>query len=556
MTVTYYGPGESKERFQHWIDNPPAAIAIDVETISITERMPIGFAIAFNAKEAIYFQVYPEVPRELELLQSIMCNPKVRKIAHNIVFDLGVLPMIPHLHNVDRSNIWDTNIAARYLGKIDTHLQYLAEEEQLPIEVTAVKDVLGSGKTMLDIPADVTADKCQRDARACFMLYEQYLPEIETRYKSSFDIDMKVIPLMIDMSQHTLRLDRQARSDLADKYADEVEFYKKQVRLFGVEKPGSNQQVGYILASRGNFLPFTKGKRQLSTSEANLEFLDDPMAAAVLGYRQSVKFKSTYLDPLADVDRFTTEYYLDTNVGRFNSRNRNIQNIPKAARHMILPDNRYFTSADYSQEHLYILAHMSGDREMLRIFKDGDDIHVATSERMHISRDLGKTLNYAIPYGATAKTISERARIKDLSSCNRLLDYWFRTYKGAADWIQYAQREGLRDGWTLPTLFGRRIKIQCEREDAMKRKAVNYPILGSDGEVIKRAIIMCSERGLAPPTLAITIHDSLVFDGYESIPLEETGKADIEARTELQAELEMIPGFRVPMEVKLSSTWI
>ncbi len=90
----------------------------------------------------------------------------------------------------------------------------------------------------------------------------------------------------------------------------------------------------------------------------------------------------------------------------------------------------------------------------------------------------------------------------------------------------------------------------------MKRKAVNYPILGSDGEVIKRAIIMSADRGLAPPTLAMTIHDSLVFDGDENIPLEETSKADTGPRTEFQAELEMIPGFRVPIEVKKTSRWV
>ncbi len=555
MPVTYYGPGPAKERFQHFIDNPPPVISLDVETVSLAERMPIGFAIAFSVDEAIYFQVYPDTPQELSLLKSILCNPKVRKVAHNAVFDFGVLPMIPYLENIDRSNIWDTNVAARWLGEADTVLQHLIEYYNLPIKVTAVKDILPAGKTMLDIPPNEVADKCQRDARACLMLYLEYIDTIEDKHLANFQVDMDVMPLMMDMSQHTLKLDRQVRNDLAGQYADEIEFYRRQVQSFGVENPGSNQQVGYMLASRGNFLPLTKGKRQLSTSEGNLVFLDDPMAAAVLGYRGKVKFKSTYLDPLAEIDRFATEYYLDTNVGRFNSRNRNIQNIPPDARGMILPDNRWFTTADYSQEHLYILAHMSGDRELLRIFENGEDVHVATAERMHITRDLGKVLNYAIPYGATAKTVSERAKIKDLSSCSRLLDYWFRTYQGAADFCLHAQREGIRDGWALPTLFGRRIKIQPESDDGMKRKAVNYPILGSDGEVIKRAIIMSADRGLAPPILAMTIHDSLVFDGDENIPLEETSKSDTGPRTEFQAELEMIPGFRVPIEVKKTSRW-
>ena len=160
MPITYYGSGNAKDRFQHFIDNPPEAIAVDVETVSIKERMPLGFAIAFSPDEAIYFQVYPEPPKELELLKSLMFNPAVCKIAHNMMFDMGVLPMIPHLEGFDRSNIWDTNVAARLLGRQITDLPYLAGTE-LSLEVTSAKEMLSGGKTMLDIDPTVLADKCQ-----------------------------------------------------------------------------------------------------------------------------------------------------------------------------------------------------------------------------------------------------------------------------------------------------------------------------------------------------------------------------------------------------------
>src|SRR4030042_3849993 len=109
MPVTYYGSGVAKERFQHFLDSPPEAIAIDVETISTKERIPLGFAIAFSPDEAIYFQVHPEIPRELELLKPLLFNPAVCKIYHYGLFDMGVLPMIPHLSGFDRSSIFDTN---------------------------------------------------------------------------------------------------------------------------------------------------------------------------------------------------------------------------------------------------------------------------------------------------------------------------------------------------------------------------------------------------------------------------------------------------------------
>lgn len=546
MPVYYYGSGTAKERFQHFLDHPPAAISIDVETISIKERMPLGFAIAFSPQEAFYFQVHPEPPRELELLKPLLFNPQVCKIAHNMLFDMSVLPMIPHLAGFDRSYIFDTNIAARLLGREETALYILAEE--VGMTATPVAAMLGGGKTMLDLDPMVVADKCQNDAKAAFALYLDYHPKIASQYAEYFKIEMEVIPILIDLSLRGLSIDQGARAVLEAKLEDEVEFYRRALEQYGIEKPGSTQQVGYMLGKRGNFLPMTRKKKQLSTSEANLEFLDDPMAAAVLGWRQKSKLLSTYISPIKNDDRFYTEYYLDTVVGRLNSRNRNIQNIPRECRHIFLPDSGYFTTGDYAQEHLYILMHFSQDRDMKRVYEEGymdGDIHKFTAHQIFGTvtpdrRRLAKTLNYAIIYGATSKTISEQAKIKDRHRCSQLLDGWFRAFPGAADWIRTVQRAGLRSGWAEPTLFGRHIRIPEENDDAMRRKAVNYPILGSDGEVIKRAIILCQHRGLGPPVMAATVHDSLTFDGDVQLPVE---------------ELEMIPTFRIPFEVKQTLKW-
>ena len=551
MTITYYGTGVAKERFQHFLDNPPAAISIDVETISIKERMPLGFAIAFSPDEAFYFQVHPEPPRELELLKPLLFNPQVCKVAHYALFDLSVLPMIPHLVGFDRSNLFDTNTAARLLGKELTALSILAPEVGMIAE--DAKSFMQRLKVtnMLDAPASEVANKCQQDAKAAFGLYLDYEPKIASQYAEYFKVEMEVIPILIDLSQRGLAIDQRARAELEVQLENDVGFYRKQLEQYGVEKPGSTQQVGYMLGKRGSFLKMTRSKKQLSTREADLEFLDDPMAAVVLGWRHKSKLLSTYISPIAGDDRFYTEYYLDTVVGRLNSRNRNIQNIPADCRHIFLPDNGCFTIGDYRMEHMYILAHMSQDRELLEVLYDPDrvksDIHQHTANKMRVPRPLAKTLNFAVAYGATARTISERAKIKDINRCGKLLDDWFRTYKGVADWVQSVQREGIRTGWAEPTLFGRRIHIPEEfnrwgglNTDGMKRKAVNYPILGSDGEVIKRAIILCNHKGLGPPIMATSVHDSISFDGDVELPIE---------------ELEMIPGFRIPFEVKTTMRW-
>ena len=547
MPVTYYGSGNAKERFQYWLDNPPKSLALDVETISIKERHPLGFAIAFSPTEAFYFQVHPEPPPELELLKPMLSSAMITKVAHNFMFDMSVFPLIPVIgDSIERSNIFDTNIAARLLGYRETALYLLANEVNM--EATPVSAMLKPKQTMLDLDPAAVGDKCQNDAKVSFALYLEWKDKIRERFGEYFMVEMAVMPMLLDMSMRGILIDQKVRNELEVKLTDEVEFYRKYIQSYGIENPGSSQQVGYTLAKRGSFLPFTRNrnKRSLSTREGVLEFLDDPLAAAVLSYRHSSKFLSTYIIPIKDSDRFYTEYYLDTVVGRMNSRNRNIQNIPFEARKLLLPDNGVFVTGDYSREHMFILAKMSQDSEMLKVLYDPDplknDIHQHTASKMRIPRKLAKTLNYAIVYGATDKTISEQAKIKDKRICSRLLDGWFETYREAAGWITAVQREGLRTGWAEPTLFGRRIRLPDENPDAQKRKAVNYPILGSDGEVIKRAIIKCNRVGLGYPLMAITVHDSITWDG------------DVESRIPKE-ELENIPGFKIPFEIKSTFTW-
>ena len=807
MSVSYYGfsDADPEERWKFWESNTPPAIAIDVETISITEKYPLGLGIAFSPYEAFYFQLSPEPPvKALEALRPILSDIRIVKLAHNWMFDMSVFPLIPIVDNhLDRCNIFDTNVAARLLGYQETALPMLATE--FGMMTTGAKEILlqYKAKTMVDVPAKEVAHHCQQDVKATYRLWLEWKDKIADRYGEYFRVEMDVIPILIDLSMRGLTIDQAKRQELEDKYSDQAEFYRRMVEESGIKNPGSSQQVGYVLAERGNFLPFTKSKRQLSTRVGELEFLEDPLASSILGYRKNTKFLNTYLIPIKGEEKFYTEYYLDTSVGRLNSRNRNIQNIPLDARCMFLPDNGVFTTGDFclapetriltadlrwiqikdakvgnrligidennpggsgkerlmryttvtgitkvnlpsrritladgrvvvasdrhpwlvqnkltvhgteqtrlnhwvdtqdlkvghsirnfctpwedtdsrelgyaggmldgegyiwqtlrmgmvqsdnvslykftdiltmfqipftpdihsngkaydirilglanivrtlgmtrpsrllesfsldgakpprgttglkviriepigvrelisietsthtyiaeglfthnSREHMFILANFSQDSDMLRIIYDPDkstnDIHQHTADKMRVTRKLAKTLNYAVAYGATDKTVSEAAKIKDRQKCGRLIEDWFRVYTGAADWVREAKRYGLEHGWSLPTLFGRSIRIPEEYDrygrlnrEGMERKAVNYPILGSDGEVIKRAIIKCNRLGLGPPIMAATVHDSITWDGdmLDRLPVE---------------ELEHIPGFRVPFEVKQTLRW-
>lgn len=564
MSVLYYGPEgfSANERWQYWKNNRPAAVAVDIETASLEERMPVGIGIAMSPQEAFYFDIHPEPNIEaLESLREFLSDIRIVKVAHNWIFDLGVMPLIPVIgETMNRANLFDTIVAARLQGHLTTDLPFLSWEVPGDGRKTrGMAEILRENGCkdnieLLKKNPRALQDHCADDTRVTYRLYLEWKDRIHRKHGEYFKIEMEAIPILMQLSMHGIAIDQAARQELEDRYTMEVEFLYRHIQSFGIENPNSSQQVGYVLAKRGNFLKLTKSKRQLKTSKGELEFIDDPLAAAVLQYRTKAKFLNTYIMPLGGEDRFYTEYFTETAVGRLNSKNRNIQNIPPynkdtgepGARFMLMPDNGQFVTGDYSREHLYILAQMSQDRDMLEVLYDPDprkaDIHQHTADLMHVDRRLAKVANFAVVYGATAQTLMEQLKTKDRRLCDSLLEGWFRAYPGAADWIKYAQREGVRDGWSLPTLFGRQIKLPFEREDETKRKAVNYPILGSDGEVIKRAMILSRNRGLAPPVLAITVHDSLTWDG------------PVENRVPKE-ELEMIPGFKVPFEIKSTFRW-
>jgi DNA polymerase I-like protein with 3'-5' exonuclease and polymerase domains len=438
---------------------------------------------------------------------------------------------------------------ARLLGASDARLYLLAIEvskSTTPIKI--IMDKYGA-KSTLDLPTEVLAQHCAEDSRCTLALYNRYVTQIDSEY---FKPEMEVISILLEMGLRGVAFSEADRVAMETELESDLEYYGRLIREQGVDNPGSPQQVGFILAKRGNFLPMSRKQKQLKTDEDTLEFIDDPLAALVLSYRYNSKILSTYIRPLEGQDRAYTEYGLDTAVGRTTSSKINMQNVPGAAtirqrvkyynvRNMFMPDSGVFTTMDYERLHMYILMHLSGDRQMKRILVDreyGGDIHQFFADKIPAPRKLGKTINLAIPYGATAKTISMKTKISDIRRCSALLDFWFRTFPDAAEWLKAAQREGIRDGWALPTLFGRRIKLpEDEREDELKNKAVNYPVLGTDGEIIKRALIVCKKHNMP---LAITVHDSISCDGEVEFPRE---------------ELENIAPVRTPIEVKRTFRW-
>jgi len=537
-------------------------VAVDTETISLKERVPIGVGIALSPTIAFYFQLFPT--QSPSIPWRLLKNPAITKVYHNSLFDEDVL----REYDIDYTNVLDTNIMARLLCHKFTGLLELSWLHQM--EVHDVKEYIPKGGTMLDVEQTTVARKCCQDAMATFRLNQIMYPSIDKDYLA---VEMKIIPICIEMSHRGVAIDQAYRAEVEILLQEQTDFYLNLCTEMGFN-PGSPQQVAYTLAKRGAYsvftkLPFTRGygKRSLSTGKETLVKMDDPMANIVLEYRGYSKLLSTYIKPWATAERAYTRFHLDAITGRPSSTSggnpeefRNMQNIPGKfrkdgteypcnCRGILLPDNGVWTDVDWEQLEPRVLAYLSGDKEMQYIFSqpkylpDGSrneagDIHLQVAQFLDIPRRLGKLVNLAMTYGATDETLMEQSGIKSISRVKQLKDMWGRKFPQAWDWIQSRQYDALRTG-VAKTVFGRSIRLPTEDEesaDGIKRKAIDYPCQGSAAEILKRGLIK-----LQGQDLALQVHDEMLVDGF--IP------------AYVFEGLEDIAPFGTPVEVKYLERW-
>ncbi len=532
------------------VDSKPGIIGIDVETISLKERVPIGISIALSPTCAYYFQLFPtESPA---VPWHLLKDPTITKVGHNLIFDLAAM----REYEIDGTNIIDTNVMARLLCYKFTGLLDMSFIHQM--EVHDVKEYIPKGGTMLDVDQAVVASKCMQDSSAAMKLNQLLIGSVDKDYLFT---EMQLIPILVDMSYRGILIDQEARQEVEDELTYWSEYYLSMCEEVGFN-PGSPQQVAYILAKRNAYsifhkLPFTRGsrRRSLSTAVEVLEKMDDPLASIVLKYRKYTKLNSTYIKPWSHDERAYTRYHLEAATGRPSSTDRNMQNIPGKrsdivnCRNILLPDSGTWTDMDWSQLELRVLAFLSQDKEMLHIYSlpqklpDGSpnpkaDIHQATAEFLNIDRAFAKNVNFALIYGATDETIMETAHIRSLDRARQLRESIFQLFTGAGDWIETQHYNCLKT-FRARTIFGRDLRLPTdeeERVDGIQRKAVNYPIQGSAAEILKRGLILMKDL-----PLSLQVHDELLVDGF--IP-------DYRFKP-----LESIAPFHTPVEIRYLDRW-
>ncbi|MDR3651747.1 MAG: DNA polymerase I [Paludibacter sp.] len=530
------------------------SVCFDTETTGLDMFMSdlVGLSFSFVESEAYYVSLPENKTEAKEVLHEFKAffeNDLIEKIGQNIKFDLLMLLQ----YGIElKGKLFDTMIA-HYLVQPELRhgMDYLAEI-YLNYRTIHFEDIVGAkGKNQADIrTVDILklCDYAAEDADITFRLKQILEKEIKSNglEKLFYEIEMPLMQVLATMEHTGVRIDSEALSQSSEILTEEMLKLEKEIhKIAGFEfNVSSPMQVGEVLFDRLKLDDKAKKTKtgQYSTSEDILEKIQSkhPIIGKILDYRGLKKLLSTYIDALPQlISPVTGKVHTSYNqtvaaTGRLSSTNPNLQNIPirdaqgKEIRKAFIPDdNCLFLSADYSQIELRIMAHLSGDVNMLEAFNSGLDIHSATAAKIYkipieeVTSDMrrkAKTANFGIIYGISVFGLSDRLGIPR-AEAKELIDGYFITYPEVKKYMDASIQRAKEMGY-VETLLGRkRFLPDINSQNSLvrgyaERNAINAPIQGSAADIIKIAMVHIQnrlEQENLQTKMTMQVHDELNF---------------------------------------------
>ena len=529
-------------------------LSLDTETTSINPVDAELVGLSFSVEEGKAF--YVAIPAERKKAQTIVNifkplyeSTEILKIGQNIKYDMEVLMN----YGVRlAAPMFDTMIAHYVLQPEQKHNMDILAETLLGYQTVHIDELIGpkgkGQKNMRDLsPADI-CDYAAEDADVTLRLYNVLKPRLkETGVDDLFyNIEMPLVPVLAEMEMNGVLLDTKALAETSRTLTDrmkqiEQNIYKLAGHEFNIASP---KQVGEVLFGEMKIVDKPKKTKtgQFVTSEEVLQQLRSkaPIVDDILAHRGLKKLLGTYVDALPKLINPRTEHIHTsfnqavTATGRLSSSDPNLQNIPvrgedgKEIRKCFIPEpGCLFFSADYSQIELRVMAHLSGDKNMIEAFREGYDIHAATAARIYkekiedVSRDQrtkAKRANFGIIYGITVFGLAERLDISR-DEAKQLIDGYFETFPEVQAYMEKAKELAREHGYAETFFHRRRYLPDITSHNATvrnfaERNAINAPIQGSAADIIKIAMVHIYERfrreGIKSKMI-LQVHDELNF---------------------------------------------
>lgn len=482
----------------------------------------------------------------VKIFKPVLENKNIRKICQNGKYDIAVM----RSHGIETTNFYfDTMLASYILDPDQKHNMDDLSEKYLNYSPIRLSEIIGAKKNpdlIFDAPAEKLSNYSCEDADVTYKLYKKLGAELEKENlgKLAFDVEFPLVKVLEDMERTGVRIDTSMLKNLSDDLAAMMEEQTSRIHALAGEtfNINSTQQLQKILFNKLGLTPASKTKTGYSTDAKTLESLrgEHDIIDLLLEYRQVSKLKSTYADALPTlINPATGRIHTSFNqtiasTGRLSSNDPNLQNIPirtelgKEIRKAFVPrDNKHLIlSADYSQIELRIMAHISGDENLIKAFKEGEDIHRSTASKIfnvppeQVNSDMrrkAKEVNFGILYGLGPFGLKQRLGITQ-GQAKEIIDSYFRTFPRVKMFMNDCVLKAKQKGYA-ETLLGRRryLKNINSKNAAVRqfeeRVAVNMPIQGTAADMIKIAMIKTFKGLKGKKTkMLLQVHDELVFD--------------------------------------------
>lgn len=550
-------------------------LSLDTETTSINpiDAELVGLSFAVEEGKAFYVAIPAErekAERIVNIFKPLYESTEILKIGQNIKYDMEVLMN----YGVRLSApMFDTMIAHYVLQPEQKHNMDILAETLLNYQTVHIDELIGpkgkGQKSMRDLSPASVCDYAAEDADVTLRLYNVLKPRLkEANVEQLFyDIEMPLVPVLAEMETTGVRLDTEALAETSKVLTERMKQIERNIyELAGHEfNIASPKQVGEVLFGEMKIVEKPKKTKtgQYVTSEEVLQQLRSkaPIVADILEHRGLKKLLGTYVDALPKLINPRTGHIHTsfnqavTATGRLSSSDPNLQNIPvrgedgKEIRKCFIPEpDELFFSADYSQIELRVMAHLSGDKNMIEAFREGYDIHAATAARIYrekiedVSRDQrtkAKRANFGIIYGITVFGLAERLEISR-DEAKQLIDGYFETFPDVHAYMEKAKELAREHGYAETFFHRRRYLPDITSHNATvrnfaERNAINAPIQGSAADIIKIAMVKIYNRfrkeGIRSKMI-LQVHDELNFsvipeekEKVERIVLEEMQNA-------------------------------
>ncbi|HEY9550861.1 MAG TPA: DNA polymerase I [Prevotella sp.] len=550
-------------------------LSLDTETTSTNaiDAELVGLCFSVEEKKAFYVPVpanRQEAQNIVNIFKPLYEDERILKVGQNLKYDLEVL----RNYGVElKGPMFDTMLAHYILQpELRHNMDYMAET-LLGYQTVHIDELIGprgkNQRNMRDLDPTEVYEYGAEDADITLRLKNVLEPQLkEAGCEDLFhNIEMPLMPVLAEIEMNGVRIDTDALKETSTIFTKRMQDYEHEIyQLAGEEfNISSPKQVGDILFGKMRILEKPKKTKtgQYVTSEEVLQQLENkwPIVRKILEYRGLKKLLGTYVDAFPKLINPRTGHIHTsfnqavTATGRLSSSDPNLQNIPvrgedgKEIRKCFIPEpGCQFFSADYSQIELRVMAHLSGDENMIEAFRQGHDIHAATAAKIYkkpieeVSRDertKAKRANFGIIYGITTYGLAQRLDI-DNREAKELIEGYFETFPQVYAYMEQAKAAARQKGYA-ETLFRRRRYLPDINSHNgtvrgfAERNAINAPIQGSAADIIKVAMIRIHNRFKREhirSKIILQVHDELNFSVYpeekekvERIVLEEMQNA-------------------------------